>query len=209
MTYEVVVDNARMLANCFEEAPLESFTLDLPGWHAHDTGGAGDYDILSNPDTGTEFVIPPTQNVGVGYFAETDQGPIVSLNWIYMPDTPDGYVLTRATYVVIAYQEETIGGPNVSPLSNYYPSTGITSAFLDAESSGTIDNYAIYPLPVGAYAGEIEWSGSENPDRLTGPPGTQLPCTRIWNQWSTVAGYSPTNDVHIAYYAIRLYYDPA
>lgn len=210
MTYELVLDNSKMLANCFEEAPLESFTVDLPAWHCSDTGGGGDYDALSTTDTSSEMVLSYAYHLGIGYFAETDQGAIVEDYWVYMPDVPDGYVLSRATYVVIAYRNADDGTYTGSPISNYEPATNIASPYLNAENGFTIENYAITPLPVGGYSGETEWSGDEILSRITNPPGTsgsQKPCLRLWHEESTT--YNPTNDIHIAYFALRLYYSPA
>jgi hypothetical protein len=203
--YEVAIDNAEIQVHCSEETPLYPFTVDLPAWNA--TGGSPavtDSDALSTTDTGSEIVLG--SNIGVGYFAETDQGATVSGHWVYMPATPDGYTLTRATYVAIAYREADSGTYTGSPWDDYIPGTGLSNPLLEADSEATIPTYAITPLPVGGYSGEIEWSGDEILSYLTNPPGSQKPANRLnWN-WTTT--YVPTNEIHLAYYAIRLYYDP-
>lgn len=203
--FELVIDNAKMLINCHEEAPIEAFTLDLPAWYCNQTGGAAFSDParFTKLDDSGDYGIVDGGRLGVGYFAESDHGAIVSGTWIYMPETPDGYELSRASYVVRAYRPTDGGTYTGTPFSGYTPGTGMTNPYLNAESSGTSNNYVI-DLPLAAFA-ESEWSGNEVLSRLTNPPGSQLPCTRLWNE-AAMGGGSMT--VHVSYYAIRLYYTP-
>lgn len=209
MTYEVVLDNSRMLSNCFEEAPLEAFVVDLPAWHANLTG-VGDYSEVSTPDTSSFLTVTPLNRVGAGYFAESDEGAIVSGEWIYMPITLDGYVLTKAHYVVIAKRGANDGAA-ASGYTGYNP-TPTTVPFLHCESPSVTDgtslsDFVFNAIPVGSF-GEVECPTDELLSRLTGAPGTQKPANRLWNEDFIPGTGQGTTAIDVAYYAVRLYYDP-
>lgn len=209
-TYEVAIDNARIQVHCHDEAPPvtpEAYSVDLPAWYCNGNGAVPFTDVarFTRLDDSGDYSVGDSGRLGVGYFAESDHGAIVSGTWIYMPETPDGYTLVRATYVVRAYRIANDGTYSGSPFANYIPGTGMTSPYLNAESSATVENYVIDPIPVGAF-GEVEWSGNEILSRLTGPPGSQFPCTRLWHENAVVE--SAGNTIHVSYYAVRLYYEP-
>ena len=215
MTYELVLDNSKMLANCLEEAPPEPIIIDMPGWDVNGPGGIPSWSTAtSSYDTATEIVLTPNNRIAPEYFAETDHGVVASNINIFMPTTPDGYELTRATYVVIAYRAADDGAADPSYTAPAWQPPGPSGVpFLYCESSGVTNGtpYSFYifdPLPVGSYAGEIEWPDNELLGRITGAPGTQVPANRLWNEDFRPGLGVGTTDIHIAYFGMRLYYDP-
>ena len=216
MTFEVVLDNTKMLANCFEEAPLESFTLDLPAWDATDPGGAGAYDEFGTPDTSSFRTWSHGQRYAPEYFGETDTGTAPSNVNIYLPATPEGYVLTKAHYVVIASRSANHGAAASGGYPGNYP-VPTTVPFLYCESSG-VTNYSgsagapsefvFNNIPVGSF-GEVECSADEVLSRLTGAPGSQIPANRLWVEDFIPGTGVGSATISVAYFAIRLYYDPA
>ena len=211
MTFEVVLDNSKMLANCFEEAPLESFTIDLGGWDATDPGGSGAFDEMGTPDTSSYVTISNGQRYAPEYFGEVDSGTAPSNVNIYMPETPEGYVLTKAHYVVIARRSANDGAA-ASGYTGYNPAP-TTVPFLHCESSGvtngtSLSDFVFNDIPVGSF-GEVECPTDESLSRLTASPGSQVPANRIWNDDFIPGTGSGTATIDIAYFAVRLYYDPA
>lgn len=199
---EVGIDNAKIQVHCNDTPP--GFTLDVPARWCNQPGT--DPAIVATPDDSSEIVIAPGERIGVGYFAVEDEGETVPPRWIYMPPTPDGFVLARATYVVRAYRAEDHGVYTGAPVDGYIPPTNVSEPFLNAETSATSNNYSISVMSVGSFE-EFEWEGDEVISRLTNPPGSQAPCTRLWVDW-----FGPIGDavaIHVSYYAIRLYYEPA
>lgn len=211
MTYELVLDNSKLLANCFEESPLESFTLELPAWHSN-LDGAGDSAAVSTPDTASFMSLSPGSRIGVGYFGESDTGaPVGGVN-IHMPSTPAGYVLGSAKYVVIAKRSANDGAA-FSPYTGYYPPP-TTVPFLYCESSGVSDTsgnagapseFVFNGISVGSYA-EVECSAAEVLSRLS---GGGIPATRLWNEDFIPGTGVGTATIDVAYFALRLYYEPA
>jgi hypothetical protein len=212
MTFELVLDNSKMLANCFEEGPI---TIDLGAWNATDPGGAGAYDEMGTPDTSSFVTIPNLNRYAPEYFAETDQGVPASNVNIFMPATPAGYVLTEAKYVVIARRSANDGAA-AAGYDGAYP-VPTTVPFLYCESSGVTNwsgnsvapsEFVFNDIPVGSF-GEVVCSAPEVLSRLTGAPGAQNPANRIWVEDFIPGTGQGSATIDVAYFAIRLYYNPA
>lgn len=213
-SFELVLDNSKMLANCFDEAPAPSFTVDLGAWDATDEGGAGAFDAMGTPDTSSFVTIHPGNRFAPEYFGETDTGTAPSNVNIYMPAPPSGYVLTKAHYVVIAKRSANDGAAASGYTGNYPVPTSVP--FLYCESSGVTNNsgnsgapseFVFNDIPVGSF-GEVECSADEVLSRLTAAPGSQIPANRIWNEDFIPGTGVGTATIDVAYFAIRLYYDP-
>jgi hypothetical protein len=182
--------------------------IDLPLFENLDTSDVPVVgDPLSTLDTSSEMVVTPGGNIGGNKFGEgpgsdtSGNGVIVNL-----PDGFDVSAITRATYVMLAYREaqDADFDPEFSGYTGYFPQPGAGDMpFISLDSPGTSGFYSVLDLPVGAYGEDvIEWTGSETLSRLTSV-GSQAPSNRIWNERTN---FPPQSDIHIAYYAIRLYY---
>lgn len=206
LTYEVVYDNARLLVNCFELAPT---TIDLPAWHVNQQGGTTDSAALSTTDTGTYLTWNPLGRMGANYFAETDHGldPAGNPN-VYLPETPDGYVLTAAKYVVIARSNLIAGPPYTGSWEVLPPPT--TVPYLYCESpliAEGVDHYTMDNIPVGSF-GELVCDVSESLSNLTSFNPARS-ANRLWvDGWDADLPGETGAVVDVAYFAIRLYYDP-
>lgn len=210
MTFELVLDNSKLLINCFDEAPPEPIVMDLGAWDATDPGGAGAFDEMGTPDTSSFVTVSHGQRYAPEYFGLTDTGTAPSNVNIYMPATPAGYALTKAHYVVIA-RRSAVGGSAGPDWTGYNPAP-TTSPFLHCESSGvtngtSLSDFVFNDIPVGSF-GEVECPTNELLSRLIAAPGSQIPANRIWcEDWVDGVGIG-SRTIDIAYFAVRLYYDP-
>lgn len=168
---------------------MTDFVLDIPAFDVDDDDhGIFGSDALSTPDTGTELVLEQTlQPLLIHQYGWGTTGNIA------LPTTPDGWTLTHATYVVLAYAESAESGD----LTGWSPDIPAPTQlpFLIIETSATIVNFTLDPIPRGAYGDEIVYVTNDVTNVVD-----DIPANRIWLQ-------SPTSvPIHVAYAAVRLTY---
>lgn len=212
-SFELVVDNSKVLANCFEgpppPAPELVFDLGFRKINQSFAPFATNSNVLAVPDDGLEFVIPNGSHSAYsnGYWAEADQ---VTGGWprmVFLPTVPEGYTLTTAQYVVKAYREFANSPPPVGFEwgSEYGPPDSYP--FLYVDSAGTSDYHSFFPLPIGGYGAEsISHPSTELLSRVI---TASLGVTSVMHQrmWYGRGLFSESQSpIHISYFGLRLTY---